>query len=94
LHLIARLASLMVAALKAPLPDAAQLAAFAAVLGDAGDGCDAAAGISACGPLDAAEHDEVDRQSETEASALVAAATLQAATTPPAQLQEGSRPAL
>jgi AcrR family transcriptional regulator len=38
LQLIARLASLMVAALKAPLPDANQLAAFAAVLGDAADG--------------------------------------------------------
>ncbi|MFL9931732.1 TetR/AcrR family transcriptional regulator [Paraburkholderia sp. RL18-103-BIB-C] len=35
LQLIARLASLMVAALKAPLPDSSQLAAFAAVLGDA-----------------------------------------------------------
>jgi hypothetical protein len=44
LQLIARLASLMVAALKAPLPDATQLAAFAAVLGDAGD--DAAVGCS------------------------------------------------
>jgi AcrR family transcriptional regulator len=38
LQLIARLASLMVAALKAPLPDVNQLAAFAAVLGDAADG--------------------------------------------------------
>lgn len=38
LQLIARLASLMVAALKAPLPDTAQLANFAAVLGDAADG--------------------------------------------------------
>jgi len=37
LQLIARLASLMVAALKAPLPDASQLAMFAAVLGDAAD---------------------------------------------------------
>jgi AcrR family transcriptional regulator len=34
---IARLASLMVAALKAPLPDGSQLAAFAAVLGDAAE---------------------------------------------------------
>jgi len=38
LQLIARLASLMVAALKAPLPDASQLATFAAVLGDAAEG--------------------------------------------------------
>ena len=38
LQLIARLASLMVAALKAPLPDDSQLAAFAAVLGDAAEG--------------------------------------------------------
>ncbi|MGF6633720.1 hypothetical protein OKW39_000871 [Paraburkholderia sp. MM6662-R1] len=35
---IARLASLMVSALKAPLPDGSQLAAFGAVLGDATDG--------------------------------------------------------
>lgn len=52
LQLIARLASLMVAALKAPLQDPAQLNAFAAVLGEAADGSDAAAGISACGALD------------------------------------------
>ncbi|WP_245982588.1 TetR/AcrR family transcriptional regulator [Trinickia fusca] len=54
LQLIARLASLMVAALKAPMPDTAQLAAFAAVLGDASDSADAhdaAAGITACGSL-------------------------------------------
>jgi hypothetical protein len=43
LQLIARLASLMVAALKAPLPDGAQLAAFAAVLGDATEGGESAA---------------------------------------------------
>ena len=36
LRLIARLASLIVSALKAPLPDASQLAVFASVLGDAG----------------------------------------------------------
>jgi AcrR family transcriptional regulator len=53
LQLIARLASLMVSALKAPLPDGAQLAAFAAVLGDAADGNDVAAGIAACGTLSA-----------------------------------------
>jgi AcrR family transcriptional regulator len=46
LQLISRLASLIVAALKAPLPDPAQLNAFAAVLDDA------AANISACGSLD------------------------------------------
>ena len=40
LQLIARLASLIVAALKAPQPDTTQLAAFAAVLGDAGDNVD------------------------------------------------------
>ncbi|WP_114814651.1 TetR/AcrR family transcriptional regulator [Paraburkholderia kururiensis] len=40
LQLIARLASLMVSALKAPLPDSAQLAMFAAVLGDANDAGD------------------------------------------------------
>ncbi|MBW9106678.1 TetR/AcrR family transcriptional regulator [Paraburkholderia phenoliruptrix] len=45
LQLIARLASLMVAALKAPLPDASQLAMFAAVLGDATDK-DACAGTN------------------------------------------------
>jgi AcrR family transcriptional regulator len=44
LQLIARLASPIVSALKAPLPDASQLAMFASVLGDAGKadiGCDA-----------------------------------------------------
>jgi hypothetical protein len=46
LQLIARLASLMVAALKAPLPDGTQLAAFAAVLGDATEG--GAEGAVAC----------------------------------------------
>ncbi len=56
LQLIARLASLMVAALKAPLQDPAQLNAFAAVLGEAADGSDAAAGISACGALDRQMH--------------------------------------
>lgn len=43
-QLIARLASLIVSALKAPLPDASQLAVFASVLGDAGSddiACDA-----------------------------------------------------
>ncbi|MEI5998530.1 TetR/AcrR family transcriptional regulator, partial [Paraburkholderia bengalensis] len=44
LQLIARLASPIVSALKAPLPDASQFAMFASVLGDAGSvdiGCDA-----------------------------------------------------
>jgi AcrR family transcriptional regulator len=43
LQLIARLATLIVAALNAPLPDAAQLTALAAVLGDAADEDDALA---------------------------------------------------
>ena len=50
LQLIARLASLMVAALKAPLPDDSQLATFAAVLGDATEGC-------ADDPMACAQHD-------------------------------------
>jgi hypothetical protein len=50
LQLIARLASLMVAALKAPLPDASQLAAFASVLGDAADS-PAEDQASGCGSL-------------------------------------------
>ena len=44
LQLITRLAPLIVSSLKAPLPDASQLAAFASVLGDAGSddiACDA-----------------------------------------------------
>jgi AcrR family transcriptional regulator len=49
LQLIARLASLMVAALKAPLPDNAQLATFAAVLGDATDADTGASGNAADG---------------------------------------------
>ncbi|KAA1000258.1 TetR/AcrR family transcriptional regulator [Paraburkholderia panacisoli] len=55
LQLIARLASLMVAALKAPLPDSSQLAAFAAVLGDAAESAaeSAAHGAGECG-LDSA----------------------------------------
>ena len=55
-QLIARLASLMVAALKAPLPDASQLATFAAVLGDAtedgvieGGSPQAIADVGSCG---------------------------------------------
>lgn len=108
LHLIARLASLMVAALKAPLPDSMQLSAFAAVLGDADDGHDSAAGITACGPLDApalhaagsnagGDGDDspppgIHRPVEVETSPLVAASALQAAASPAAQ-QEGARPA-
>jgi hypothetical protein len=99
LQLIARLASLMVAALKAPLPDAGQLSAFAAVLGDAGDGCDAAAEISACGPLDATpmahgSGRDAGKSGQCEEASLVAAAALQAAASPPAQLQDPARPAL
>jgi AcrR family transcriptional regulator len=45
LQLIARLASLMVAALKAPMPDGAQLATYAAVLGDATEVDGSGAGI-------------------------------------------------
>lgn len=108
LHLIARLASLMVAALKAPLPDGTQLAAFAAVLGDAADSGEAAEGITACGPLDAHEDADadngngsgsetsapVDAQAEPEAPALAAASALQAAAAAnAAQSQEGPRPA-
>jgi len=98
LHLIARLASLMVAALKAPLPDGTQLAAFAAVLGDAGDGCDAAVGISKCGPLDApAPHGEThgDGKPEEHAAASVAGAhALQTGGAHGGQQQEGVRTAL
>ncbi|WP_144113609.1 TetR/AcrR family transcriptional regulator [Paraburkholderia sp. BCC1886] len=62
LQLIARLASLMVAALKAPLPDGSQLATFAAVLGDAaesgtpGSGEPAAAGQGNAAAEFASEH--------------------------------------
>jgi AcrR family transcriptional regulator len=101
LHLIARLASLMVAALKAPLPDGSQLAAFAAVLGDAGDGSDAAAGITACGPLDAHEdavgngstNGQAEPLAQQEPPPLAVASALQAAAASAAQSQEGSRPA-
>jgi Tetracyclin repressor-like, C-terminal domain len=68
LQLIARLASLMVAALKAPLPDATQLAAFAAVLGDAtdgtGDGQDSGSGCSAAAALGATEPEALSREPE------------------------------
>ncbi len=88
LQLIARLASLMVAALKAPLPDGTQLAAFAAVLGDAGDGSDAARGISACGPLNTSTH--ADRALAEHIPGAHASPPL----APAAPLQEGPRPAL
>jgi len=45
LQLIARLTSLMVAALEAPLPDPEQMSVFAAVLGEAADGRNAATQI-------------------------------------------------
>jgi AcrR family transcriptional regulator len=101
LHLIARLALLMVAALKAPLPDGSQLSAFAAVLGDAGDGSDAAAGITACGPLDAHEdavgngstNGQAGPLAQQEPPPLAVASALQAAAASAAQSQEGSRPA-
>jgi len=54
LQLIARLASLMVAALKAPLPDGTQLAAFAAVLGDASEGGSECAGVGSAEAASAA----------------------------------------
>jgi AcrR family transcriptional regulator len=91
LQLIARLASLMVAALKAPLPDAAQLAAFAAVLGDASAGSDAAARISACGALDAAAPDSATKPAKGD-TALDPPQALQVPQAP--QLQEAPRPAL
>jgi AcrR family transcriptional regulator len=50
LQLIARLASLIVSALKAPLPDTSQLSVFASVLGDAGSedlACDAVRAVQA-----------------------------------------------
>jgi len=50
LQLIARLASLIVSALKAPLPDTSQLSVFASVLGDAGSddlACDAVREVQA-----------------------------------------------
>ncbi|MGN6669665.1 MAG: TetR/AcrR family transcriptional regulator [Trinickia sp.] len=102
LHLVARLASLMVAALKAPLPDSVQLSAFAAVLDDADETGDPAAGISACGPLDAPPpaanergHDRVIARSDERGSpALVPASALQGAVPPPVPLQESSRSAL
>lgn len=99
LQLIARLASLMVAALKAPLPDAAQLAAFAAVLGDAGAGSDAATRISACGALDAAAADSATKPAAAEpAEGDTVLDPPQALPVPQApqapQLQEAPRPAL
>ncbi|ACC70881.1 TetR/AcrR family transcriptional regulator [Paraburkholderia phymatum] len=59
LQLIARLASLIVSALKAPLPDASQLVVFASVLGDAGSediACDAVREAQADQQADAAPH--------------------------------------
>ncbi len=78
LQLIARLASLIVAALKAPLPDASQMAAFAAVLGDASDdagacpgeaaGTQSSAGSAGTGPAarDAAHPDRPDQAGQAD----------------------------
>jgi hypothetical protein len=72
LQLIARLASLMVAALKAPLPDASQLAMFAAVLGDADDtGADSA--------LDGSTHSAGDAPSEAHSGGTIEACSFQQA---------------
>ncbi|MFM0596587.1 MULTISPECIES: TetR/AcrR family transcriptional regulator [Paraburkholderia] len=71
LQLIARLASLMVAALKAPLPDSTQLAAFAAVLGDAtesGADCPLESAVQASNPA-GATHSAQGAMQSTEADA-------------------------
>ncbi|PMS38102.1 TetR family transcriptional regulator [Trinickia symbiotica] len=86
LQLIARLASLMVAALKAPLQDPAQLNAFAAVLGEAADGSDAAAGISACGALD--RQPRSDGGMDSGAPSQPAAATRPVVTQAPTQARQ------
>ena len=83
LQLIARLASLMVAALKAPLPDSAQLATFAAVLGDATDADAGASGDIADCPSGAPA-----AASATPAGAY-ATSVLDAPTTP---AQDGTTP--
>ncbi|ALL64937.1 transcriptional regulator, TetR family [Paraburkholderia caribensis MBA4] len=70
LQLIARLASLIVSALKAPLPDASQLAVFASVLGDAGSAdiaCDAVRQAAQDG-AQAASSSEPQTQSTPQAS--------------------------
>ena len=72
LQLIARLASLMVAALKAPLPDGTQLAAFAAVLGDAtesGTPCSLGSGTQATSPATATPAAQDGPQASASASA-------------------------
>lgn len=95
LQLIARLASLMVAALRAPLPDASQLSAFAAVLGDAADGTDAAAGISACGSLDRrAAMDAALRAAQEESAELNAADATPEIPPQATPAQEARRPTL
>jgi hypothetical protein len=65
LQLIARLASLIVSALKAPLPDASQLAVFASVLGDAGS-ADIACEAARDGACDAACDAACDSQRASE----------------------------
>jgi hypothetical protein len=72
LQLIARLASLMVAALKAPLPDGTQLAAFAAVLGDAtesGTPCSLESGTQATSSATATPSAQDGPQASASASA-------------------------
>ncbi len=88
LQLIARLTSLMVAALKAPLPDASQLAMFAAVLGDATDSdtaADTCAGSDGAAPnrehkAAAAAHEAPDEAGGSGLSACPADAFLAPAT--------------
>ncbi|WP_109478385.1 TetR/AcrR family transcriptional regulator [Paraburkholderia sp. C35] len=71
LQLIARLATLIVSALKAPLPDASQLAVFASVLGDAGSAdiaCDAVRDAQAnCAAASETQPDETADTSATQA---------------------------
>ncbi len=85
LQLIARLASLMVAALKAPLPDASQLAMFAAVLGDADDtGADSAIDGSVQSAGDAASEAHGDGSGLLESAAGSASSSASSASSGPA----------
>ncbi|WP_345813805.1 TetR/AcrR family transcriptional regulator [Paraburkholderia sp. PREW-6R] len=85
LQLIARLASLMVAALKAPLPDSSQLATFAAVLGDATDGAEGGAHPSTeAARASGGESRAVDKPTVGNAGALHAREDEAAADTPSA----------
>lgn len=92
LQLIARLASLMVSALKAPLPDSAQLAMFAAVLGDAGDGVEAMACSTVAAATATTSTSALKAEGSTPPAPSGDASTTSSAAPPGSAAREAERP--